>query len=188
MPGRERRLRADAERSVRAILAAAEAVLNADPNATIEQIAEAAGVARTTIHRRFANRDALIASMAEAAWRQIAEAVDAARPATAPPLIALHQATANILSIKSGWRFSLSQPATQEPIAGIQADVFAKCDQTLHRARQEGFIRDGVDLSWARQVYIALITETVHGEPAQAMDPDQGAARIIDTLLHGIGT
>jgi AcrR family transcriptional regulator len=42
-------LRADAERTVHAILAAAERVLSADPAATMEQIAEQAGVARTTI-------------------------------------------------------------------------------------------------------------------------------------------
>ncbi|HEY9379181.1 MAG TPA: TetR family transcriptional regulator, partial [Jiangellaceae bacterium] len=50
-----RPLRADAERSVRAILEAAERVLADDPSASMEQIAEAAGLARITVHRRFAS-------------------------------------------------------------------------------------------------------------------------------------
>ncbi|GAB3152782.1 hypothetical protein GCM10027290_44180 [Micromonospora sonneratiae] len=181
-----RRLRADAERSVRTILEAAERVLKENPSATLEQIAEAAGVARTTIHRRFASRDALLAALAESAWRQIAEAVESARPATAPPRVALHQATATILAIKSGWTFALGQPASNDEIARLQDAVFTACDQVLRRAQQASDIREGVDLTWARQVYLALINETVHG-PAGGGDPDVSAARILDTLFHGIG-
>lgn len=84
-----RPLRADAERSVRAILEAAERVLATDPGATMEQIATAAGVARTTIHRRFAHRQALIDALASSAARQLAQAVEDGRPDTAPPLVAL---------------------------------------------------------------------------------------------------
>ncbi|NUT02769.1 MAG: TetR/AcrR family transcriptional regulator [Hamadaea sp.] len=181
-----RRLRADAERSVQAILEAAERVLKDDPAATLEQIAEAAGVARTTVHRRFASRDALVAALAESAWRQIAGAVEGARPATAPPLVALHQATANILAIKSGWTFALGQPAATEEIARLQDAVFTACDQVFRRAQQAGVIREGIDLAWARQVYLALIDETVHG-PAGGGDPDAAATRILDTLFHGVG-
>ncbi|MGO4427746.1 TetR/AcrR family transcriptional regulator, partial [Streptomyces sp. MCAF7] len=49
-PARSRPLRADAERTMTAILEAAERTLSRDPAATMEQIAEAAGVARTTVH------------------------------------------------------------------------------------------------------------------------------------------
>lgn len=95
-----RALRADAERSVRAILEAAERVLAADPGASMEQIAEAAGVARTTVHRRFASRQALIDALAESAVRQLTQAIEDARPDTTPSLVALHRVTANVLRIK----------------------------------------------------------------------------------------
>jgi AcrR family transcriptional regulator len=182
----ERRLRADAERSVRSILEAAERILSHNPTATMEQIAEAAGVARTTINRRFANRDALVASMVDAAWRQIREAVEQARPGTAPPLVALHQATANILRIKSGWPFALGQLPVEATTAQIQAEVFAACDEVLVRAQQAGIIQPDADLVWTRQVYIALCGETAHGASSNGGDPDALAARIIDTLLYGV--
>ncbi|MFD0472836.1 helix-turn-helix domain-containing protein [Nonomuraea thailandensis] len=50
----------------------------------MEQVAEAAGVARATVHRRFASREALIEAMEVTAWREILQAVHAARPQTAP--------------------------------------------------------------------------------------------------------
>lgn len=61
---------------MRAILEAAEKVLAEDPGAPMEQIAEAAGLARTTVHRRFANRQALIEALAASAKQQLTDARD----------------------------------------------------------------------------------------------------------------
>ncbi|MEV6429113.1 helix-turn-helix domain-containing protein [Nocardia sp. NPDC051463] len=185
-----RPLRADAERTVRAILDAAERVLSDNPNATLEQIAEAAGVARTTVHRRFANREDLVRTMAVTAWRRMNAAVDAARPQTAPPLVALHQATANVIQIKYGASYALDRIDVTDPeVAGIQAEVFAKCDTAFARAQTEGIIAPEADLTWVRRVYLALITETVHGatEFDTTTDPDTLASRVVDTLLGGLG-
>ncbi|MFQ6328301.1 TetR/AcrR family transcriptional regulator [Nocardia sp. CWNU-33] len=185
-----RPLRADAERTVRAILDAAERVLSDNPNATLEQIAEVAGVARTTVHRRFANREDLVRTMAITAWRRMDAAVDAARPQTAPPLVALHQATANVIQIKYGAAYALDRIDVSDPeVARIQADVFAKCDAAFARAQTEGVIAPDADLTWVRRVYLALITETVHGatELDTTTDPDTLASRVIDTLLSGVG-
>ena len=50
--------RADALRNRERILDAAERMLERSPSATLADIAAAAGVARSTLHRRFSNRDA----------------------------------------------------------------------------------------------------------------------------------
>ncbi|MFI9506781.1 TetR/AcrR family transcriptional regulator [Nocardia sp. NPDC052566] len=184
-----RPLRADAERTVRAILDAAERVLGENPSATLEQIAEAAGVARTTVHRRFANREDLVRTMAISSWRRIDAAVDAARPQTAPPLVALHQATANVIEIKYGAAFALDRADPEDgELVRLQADVFAKCDAVLARAQAAGSIGADADLAWVRRVYLALIAESVHGRTADDLtDPDILASRVIDTLLNGVG-
>lgn len=182
-----RSLRADAERSVRAILEAAERVLAEEPGASMEQIAAAAGVARTTIHRRFANRQALIEALASSAARQLARAVDDGRPDTAPPLVAMHRITANVLQVKSAWAFALELPADPDSEAAVlHQDIARRCIAVLKRAQDDKLIDEAADLDWVRRVYYALIGESLHGN-ADGADPDTLAARIIDTLLHGAG-
>jgi len=179
-------LRADAERSVRAILEAAERVLSADPAASMEQIAEEAGVARTTVHRRFATRDVLIETLAASAVRQIEEAIAAARPRTAPPLVAMHQATANILGVKLAWRFAVTQIWPGSPAARIQERVTVAGDEIFQRLQQAGHIRADADLRWARRAHRGLLDAAISPEETET-DPDLLAARIVDTLLHGLG-
>ncbi|MFJ6464937.1 TetR/AcrR family transcriptional regulator [Streptomyces sp. NPDC091387] len=184
----ERTLRADAERSARAILTAAEQVLAEDPGASMEQIAAAAGVARTTIHRRFASRQALIEALATSAARQLAQAVDDGRPDTAPPLVAMHRITANVLQVKGAWAFALELPADPHSEAALlQQDIARRCTAVLARAQADKLIDATADLDWVRRVYYALLGESLHGNNDAGVDPDTLAARIVDTLLHGAG-
>lgn len=181
-------LRADTERTVRAILEAAEQVLSANPAATMEQIAEAAGVARTTVHRRFASRDALIHALSAWAAHQFHEAVEAAHTDTAPPAVALYQVTANVLRVKVGWGFGMSALPDDAPeVVDVHRDVRAKCDRLLLRLREAAVLPPDADLNWAWRVYYALIhaasTEAREGDAAV----DALATRVVDTLLHGIG-
>lgn len=187
-----RGLRADAERSVRAILEAAERVLADQPGASLEQIAEEAGLTRTTVHRRFANRQALVDALAVSAKQQLAEAIDEARPDAAPALVAMYRVTANVLRTKSAWRFTLGNPLADTSAAtAIWAEITARTLELLARAQREGVLDPAADLEWTRQVYYALLSEALHrpgrDQGADAQDPDALATLVIDTLLHGAG-
>jgi AcrR family transcriptional regulator len=183
-----RALRADAERSVRAILEAAERVLAEDPNASMEQIAEAAGLTRITVHRRFANRQALLEALSVSAKQQLMEAVAEARPDSAPALVALYRVTANLLRVKNSWRFTLLNHGVPNTGAAavIWADLEDRTLELLRRAQAEGLLDPAADLEWTRQVYYALLSEVLkrHNEDP---DPDALSALVIDTLLHGAG-
>jgi AcrR family transcriptional regulator len=187
-----RALRADAERSVRAILEAAERVLAEDAGASMEQIAEAAGLTRITVHRRFANRQALLEALSVSAMQQLLEAIEEARPSSAPALVAMYRVTANVLRVKSAWRFTLTHNTSlSEAAAALWADIDARTVELLARAQREGLLAQATDLDWMRQVYYALLSEALNRagteQDSAAQDPDALAALVIDTLLHGGG-
>jgi AcrR family transcriptional regulator len=187
-----RALRADAERSVRAILEAAERVLAEDAGASMEQIAEAAGLTRITVHRRFANRQALLEALSVSAMQQLLDAIEEARPNSAPALVAMYRVTANVLQVKSAWRFTLTHNSSlSEAAAALWADIDAHTVELLARAQREGLLAQATDLDWMRQVYYALMSEALNRpgteQDSAAQDPDDMAALVIDTLLHGGG-
>lgn len=187
-----RALRADAERSVRAILEAAERVLAEDAGATMEQIAEAAGLTRITVHRRFANRQALLETLAVSAKQQLLDAIEQARPHSAPALVALYRVTANVLQVRGAWRFALNTATPHgEAAAAIWANIDAHTVELMARAQREGLLAPTADLDWTRQVYYALLSEALNQpgttQDPSARDPDALATLVIDTLLHGAG-
>ncbi|WP_328747116.1 TetR/AcrR family transcriptional regulator [Streptomyces sp. NBC_00285] len=187
-----RPLRADAERSVRAILEAAERVLANDAGASMEQIAEAAGLTRITVHRRFANRQALLEALAVSAKQQLLDAIGEARPDSAPALVALYRVTANVLRVKDTWRFTLSHATPHtSAAAAIWEEIDTYTLELLARAQNEGLLAPDADLDWTRQVYYALLSEALDrpgaDQDSAAQDPDALAALVIDTLLHGAG-
>lgn len=190
-PRPARRLRADAERTVRTILEAAERVLGANPAATMEQIAEAAGVARTTVHRRFTSREALLDALAVWATQEFHRAVTEAHPESTPPLVALYRTTANVLRVKVGWGYALNRSVPGDPeVARVHAEAEDRCDRLFRRARDTGLLRPDTDLVWTRTVYYALIHEAArrrNQSPDGADDIDALAALVVETLLRGAG-
>ncbi|MGW5879286.1 TetR/AcrR family transcriptional regulator [Nocardiopsis terrae] len=181
-------MRADAERTMRTILEAAEGVLSRNPSASMEQIAEAAGVARSTVHRRFATRDALVDALTEWAAQQFADSVEAANPDSTPPIVALYVVTANVLRTKMGWGFAMSRgvPAGTTT-AKLHEDVTHRCIRLFERCKEAGVMRADVDTDWARRVYYSLIEESTR-ETSDRANPEEVASKIVDTLLRGVGT
>src|ERR1700691_376696 len=89
--GLARRRRADARRSIDAILSAARTVLGERPDASMEEGATTAGVSRQTVYAHFPSRDALVEALLQTAGDEPLAAIDAARLNPVAPADALRQ-------------------------------------------------------------------------------------------------
>lgn len=173
-------MRADTLRTRNRILDAADAVLRADPSASLEQIAEYAGVARTTVHRRFSSREALLEALRERMVAEFARAVEASRIETAPPAVALHQLAVNLLGVKTAW------PAELLGRESAGTAVVRSARELMTRARADGLLRPDVDVEWAASAFLALLRSAAEDrDPAASLD--DVAARVTGTLLQGLG-
>ena len=181
------RLRADTRATVQDILVAADRVLSRDPAATLDEIATEAGVARTTIHRRFATRELLLRALELWAVHQVANALDESDPETAPPYVALYQATANVLRFKLNLAFNQGTMASTDPdVQAAHAAVALRSEALLARARSAGMLRADIAIPWARRVYYALIHEALLSASPDD-DPAELASLVLDTFCRGFG-
>lgn len=74
-----RALRRDAAENREAILAAATTVLRADPEASLDAVAAAAGLSRRALYGHFASRDELLAELLARGGARVAAALDGVR-------------------------------------------------------------------------------------------------------------
>lgn len=96
--------------------------------------------------------------------------------------------TERVLGVKVAWPFTSTVPASVHPESQSRHDeIVRRCDIALRRARDAGSLAPDADLSWARQVYYALIETTVqHMTPDDA--PRELAYRLVTTFSHGLAT
>lgn len=99
-----RRRRADAEQNVAAILDAAARVLAEQPEASVEDIARAAGVSRQTVYAHYPSRQALLDAAFERARAEVTTAFESAGLDQMPPAAAL------IRLLDVGWKVSERYP------------------------------------------------------------------------------
>jgi AcrR family transcriptional regulator len=152
---RPRRVRADAERSTARILEAAEAVLAVDPQASLERIADAAGLARATVHRRFTSRKALLEALAEQLNERFLLALNQARVATAPPVVALHRLAGTVFELKITHRFAMTLSPCEPTLS---QEVLDGLDRLFTRLHAAGAITS-TDPQWCRRVFLAMLSE-----------------------------
>ncbi|CAG7651691.1 TetR/AcrR family transcriptional regulator [Actinacidiphila bryophytorum] len=153
-----RRLRADARRSIDAILNAARTVVSERPDASMEEIAAAAGVSRQTVYAHFPSRDALLAALVEAAAADYSALLDEAGLDTAPPADAL------VRFLGAGWRFVDRYPlvlnATANRIPRPEPDphdvVPPRLERLIRRGQQEGDFDPRTPASWLTAAVFGL--------------------------------
>jgi AcrR family transcriptional regulator len=174
--------------SVASLLDIAAEVLVADPSASLAEVAEAAGIGRTTLHKHYATRDDLMRAVGHRAldvWEQAIAVADRSA-ADDGGLRALAEAMVPIgPHLAFLWRNPVFDHA--EDIGRRWRSVEPQALVVLHRAQARGVLRANVADFWLLQTFYSLVyvaAEAVHsGHLARRDAPDL----VVDTFLRGLG-
>lgn len=152
--------RAAAQRSVEAILDAAERLLAAGSDANVSAVAAAAGVSRVTFYAHFPTRAALLEAVAERVIGRAAEAIAAAETTSGEPAEALGRLVDvawdkldRNLQLFAAGRAELNPEALRRAHERIDGPILA----LIKRGRQSGAFRKDVSAQWLLATYYALV-------------------------------
>jgi AcrR family transcriptional regulator len=141
------------------ILAAAREELSRDPDASLDEIARAAGVVRRTLYGHFPNREALVTALAQEAKQALQEAFTAARRPGADPPTALARLILASWAVGGRYRMLISlarRDLGEERIRAALAPARAEAAAILGRGQQ-----DGTFASHLPAPVLALATESM---------------------------
>ncbi|MGW5430865.1 TetR/AcrR family transcriptional regulator [Streptomyces sp. NPDC004059] len=152
--------RKDAHSNRRRILAAARRKLREDPDASLDSISQAAGVARRTLYGHFPSRHALIADLAREAGHELRQAFARARTADADPVEAMTRMVLAAWTVGDHYRMlialgrrHLGEDAIRTTLAPARAEAVA----TLRRGQREGVFADHLPAPVLAQALEALM-------------------------------
>jgi AcrR family transcriptional regulator len=175
-------------RTRRAILDAAVRVLSQQPNASLAEVAAAAGVGRTTMHRYFPERADLLTGITNDLLEKIAAATERARPDTGPAMAALERLCQAYFDLGDGILLTVNEPHLFTDAAWSQE---SETDRTLlrlvKRGQAEGAIDPDLTPEWVQNVLWALLYAAwMHARDDDVPEHD-ALALCLRTLRKAVG-
>jgi AcrR family transcriptional regulator len=172
-------------RTRKAILDAAASVLARDRTATLAEIAAAAEVGRTTLHRYFPDRGTLLGALTTDSLDAIHRAVVDAAVDEGPALDALRRLVAGLVAVGDRMLYLFNDPNYVDYSAEDEDDEDdLAMSRFIVRAQQEGVLDPHASPSW-----IATVIWTMAYTGAMAVQdgtlPRHGVAQAVTRTLEG---
>ncbi|MEU7060113.1 TetR/AcrR family transcriptional regulator [Streptomyces sp. NPDC046197] len=172
--------RADANR--RRILDVALAELLRDPDASMDQIARAAGVVRRTVYGHFPSREALISTLVDDAVQALSAAHAAGRKDVGDPAEAVARSVLAVWEIADRYRLLVALAQRTVTMQGIRerlAPVRASAVELLQRGLDEGAFTSPLPapaLAYVHEQMLFALMEAVNDGLLAAREAGRSAA------------
>ena len=182
-----RRRRADAERSIAAILDAAVKVLNERPEASMAEIARAAGLTRQTVYAHYSSREELLQAVIERETAGAVAALEAARLGEGPPEEALRR----LLDVT--WDAALQ--LVRVPLPRVSAEeeyelhrpILEPVEKLIRRGQRAGAFDRRLKPAWLGAVFIMLSHTAAEELAAGRLSPAEARRAREQSILRVFG-
>ncbi|WP_369249273.1 TetR/AcrR family transcriptional regulator [Streptomyces sp. R41] len=172
--------RADANR--RRILDVALAELLRDPDASMDQIARAAGVVRRTVYGHFPSREALIGTLFEGAAEAVETAHAEGREGIEDPAESLVRSTLAVWEVADRYRLLVALAQRSVTVQGIRerlTPVREACAKVLQRGLDQGVFESPLPapaLAYVHEQMLFALMEAVNDGLLAAEEAGRSAA------------
>lgn len=185
----EARRRADAQRSIEAILDAALAHLSRSAEVNIVEIARAAGVGRVTLYGHFPTREALVDAVVARAIAHTGQALDAVDLDSGPATAALARLATSSWQILNQHRQLMVAGNRHLGAGRMRAhhdQVMDRVRGLLARGQSEGDIRTDLPVDWLITTYYALLHAAADEVNAGRLDAARAGHLVATTVTAAL--
>jgi AcrR family transcriptional regulator len=145
-------------RTRRAILDAGVRVLSQQSSASLAEVAAAAGVGRTTMHRYFPERADLLTGITNDLLEQVAAATERARPEAGPAVAALERLCQAYFALGDGLLLTLNEPHLfTDPAWNEESEPDRALLRLVERGHAEGTMDPDLSPAWIQTVLWSLL-------------------------------
>jgi AcrR family transcriptional regulator len=187
-PGATRR-RADAQRNIAAILDAGLVCFSRNADASVAEVARAAGVGRVTLYGHFPSRQALMDAVLAHAIRQANTVLDAEAIDRGPASDALSRLVRSSWRVVDHHRSLLAAAHRDLPPARIRQhhdQAMARVERLIARGQDEGDFRTDLPRPWLVATFYNLMHGAAEEVDAGRLDPAQAPGVLAATILAAL--
>lgn len=171
-----------------AILDAAIRVLGEKPEASIGDIAEAAGVTRQTVYAHYASREGLISAVIDRVTEEVVAMIDAAEVDRGAPAAAL------LRLLNAGWLaferypfLSHIPPLSPEESHDHHQPILQRLERLIRRGQRTGDFNPQLSSTWLLAATIGLAHTAAEEVSAGRMTAEDATKALHDTVLRVFG-
>jgi AcrR family transcriptional regulator len=168
-----------------AILAATASVLAADRTATLPDIAAAARVCRTTVHRYFADRERLLHEVTLDAIRRLDQSVVDADTERGPARDAMRRTITAMTAVGDCIAFLYGDPAVLRTIAPEDQPKDDLIMRLIERGQHEGAFDTELNARWIEHAMFALLLQASQDANNGLLPRHTVASTVIQTFERG---